>query len=106
MKRILMTSLVLCGLLLFTGCGEKKLNSYEKTMQEYATNYYNSALKGTEGMTSTKITVKQLRNAPTAYFNYDMTKLESCTEDSYVELSINTTDNSIASINYHMECGK
>ena len=36
MKRVLTISLVICGLLMFTGCGETKTNKYEETMKEYS----------------------------------------------------------------------
>ena len=57
MKKVLTISMVLCGLLMFTGCGEVKTNKYEETMKEYAISYYNAHQKGTEGLTSTKISV-------------------------------------------------
>ena len=107
MKKVFMFSFALCCLLLLAGCGEKKNNSYDETMKEYATNYYNAELKGTEGMVTAKITVAQLRTAKDlGYVDYDMTKLSSCTEDSYVDLNINSSTNAVDSVTYHMECGE
>ncbi len=104
MKRVFAVCATLCCLFVVAGC-EEKLNANEKTMKEYATNYYNSMLKGTEGLTTTNITVKQLRDARELnVVDYDMSKLASCTEESYVELTINTTDNSIDKITYHLQC--
>ena len=108
MKKILTISMVL-GLLVFAGCegGKQQANKYEETMKEYAISYYNAHLKGTEGLTSTQITVGQLKDAITKIGdNYDMSKLESCTDDSYVELIINQTNNGVDSVNYHMNCNK
>ena len=94
------------GILLMTGCSEK-LNVYEKTMKEYATGYYNNSVKGTESMTSKIITVSELKTAASfKAINYDMSKLEKCTDSSYVELTINATNNEIENITYHMECEK
>ena len=95
------------GTLVFaTGCGEK-LSSYDKTMKDYATNYYNILLKGSEGLTTYKLTVATLRDAVKQnVVNYDMGKLEKCSDDSYVELTINTSDNEIEKIEYHMTCSK
>lgn len=109
MKKGLTISLVICGLLMFTGCDENgtKTNKYEETMKEYAVSYYNAHQKGTEGLTSTKITVGQLKEAIEKIGdNYDMTKLSSCTDSSYVELIINQTNNDVDSVNYFMECGE
>lgn len=109
MKKGLTISLVLCGLLMFTGCGEEKTktNKYEETMKEYAVSYYNAHLKGTEGLTSTKVSVAQLKDAiEKVGDNYDMSKLSSCKDESYVELIINQTNNQVDNVNYHMQCGK
>ena len=110
MKKGLTISLVLCGLLMFTGCGEEqntpKTTKYEETMKEYAVSYYNAHLKGTEGLTSTKITIAQLKDAIAKIGdNYDMSKLADCKDESYVELIINQTNNNVDSVNYNMQCG-
>lgn len=109
MKKGLTISLVLCGLLMITGCGGEgtKTNKYEETMKEYAVSYYNAHLKGTEGLTSTNISIAQLKDAITKIGdNYDMNKLADCKDESYVELIINQTNNDVDSVNYHMQCGE
>ena len=104
--KIIIVLLVL-SLFVFTGCGEKSKTKYDKTMEEYATNYYNSLLKGTEGLTSTKITVAQLKEAfDLQIVDYDMSKLSACTDESYVELTIDPSNNNISTIDYHMTCEK
>ena len=86
---------------------ETKTSKYEETMKEYAVNYYNAHLKGTEGLTSTNISIAQLKDAIEKIGDsYDMTKLEACKDDSYVELIINQTTNDVDSVNYHMNCGE
>jgi len=111
MKKVLAISLVLCGLFAFTGCGENnnttKTSKYDDTMKEYATNYYNSFQKGTEGLTETNITVGRLKEAVNlGIASYDMSKLAACSDESYVVLKINQTNNDVDSVEYHMECGK
>lgn len=106
MKKILVISLTLCGLFVFTGCGDKEAK-YEKTMREYATNYYNAVLKGTEGLTSYPVSVAKLKDAVAKKIvNFDMSKLSKCTDESYVELIINQTNNEVDSVNFHMSCEK
>lgn len=106
MKKIFAISLVLCGLFTFTGCGNKT-SKYEEIMKEYATNYYNEVLKGTEGLTSYSISVAKLKDAvEKKRVNFDMNKLSGCTDDSYVELIINQTNNEVETVNFHMSCGE
>lgn len=106
MKKIFAVSLVLCGLFVFTGCGDKK-SDYENTMKEYATTFYNTVLKGTEGLTSYPVSVAKLKDAvEKKRVNLDMSKLEKCTDDSYVELIINQTNNEVENVNFHMTCEK
>lgn len=107
MKKVLISAVLVCGLLMFTGCGEEKTNKYEETMKEYAISYYNAHQKGTEGLTSTNVSIAKLKDAIAKVGdNYDMSKLSACTDDSYVELIINQTTNDVDSVNYHMNCGK
>lgn len=106
MKKIFAISLVMCGLFVFAGC-EEKISEYEKTMKDYATSYYNNLQKGTEGLTTVKVTVGQLRKAVELnVVDYDMSKLTNCTDESYVELKINQTNNEVDSIDYHLQCEK
>ena len=112
MKKIFTISLILVGLFTFTACGkqeskEQKETVYESTMKEYAISYYNYALKGTEGLTEKDITVGKLRDAVKQNIvSYDMSKLESCSDDSYVKLIINQTNNDVDKVEFHMSCGE
>jgi len=109
MKKVLAISLVLCGLFIFTGCGEKEteISKYEDAMREYAISYYNSFLKSTESLTEANITVGRLKKAVNlGVASYDMSKLATCSDESYVVLKINQTNNDVDSVEYHMECGK
>lgn len=106
MKRLFAISLVLCGLFVFTGCGNKE-SQYEKTMKEYAVGYYNATLNPTEGLTTYSVSIERLKDAvERKIVNYDMSKLSNCTNDSYVELIINQNTNEVDSVNYHMSCEK
>lgn len=109
MKKLLAVTVVLCSVFVLSGCGKDKLSKTDEAMKEYATNFYNAFQKGTQGMTETNVTVFQLRDAVNKNlikFNIDLSKLEKCTDDSYVTLKINATNNDVDSIEYHMNCSK
>lgn len=108
MRKIITCLLAFSCLVMFTGCEEKtQLSKYDETMKDYATNYYNSFVKGTEGLTEFNITVARLKEAVELNIvNYDMNELSTCTDESYVILKINQTNNDVEDIEYHMECNK
>ncbi len=100
MKKIL---LVLASLVFLVGCNNQK--KYEEAMKEYATQFYNAHQKGQEGLTNPTISIKQLKEAVELVGDdYDLTKLEKCTEDSYVELIIDDTTKDVKEVKYYLEC--
>lgn len=106
MKKVLSLSLALCALVVLSGCGSKN-SKYEETMKEYATNWYNSYVKGTQDLTEKTVSIKDLKDANTyANANYDLSKLKDCTEDSYATIKINKSNNEIESITYNLSCNK
>ena len=102
MKKILITSLLVCAL--FTvGCGSKT-NAKEEAMKEYATKFYELHQKGDNGLTEPKVSIAQLKDGiAQAGDTYDMTKLEGCTDESYVELKVNEAKE-VTDVVYHMTC--
>ncbi len=100
MKKVL---LVLIGLVFLVGCSSQR--KYEETMKEYATQFYNAHQKGQEGLTNPTVSIKQLKEAIEAVGDeYDLTKLEKCTDDSYVELIIDETTKDVTDVKYYLEC--
>lgn len=100
MKKVL---LVLIGLVFLVGCNSQ--SKYEETMKDYATQFYNAHQKGQEGLTNPTVSIKQLKEAIEAVGDeYDLTKLEKCTDDSYVELIIDETTKDVTDVKYYLEC--
>ena len=100
MKKVL---LVLIGLVFLVGCSSQ--SKYEETMKEYATQFYNAHQKDQEGLTNPTVSIKQLKEAIEAVGDeYDLTKLEKCTDDSYVELIIDETTKDVTDVKYYLEC--
>lgn len=100
MKKIL---LVLVGLVFLVGCNSQ--SKYEETMKDYATQFYNAHQKGQEGLTNPTVSIKQLKEAIEAVGDeYDLTKLEKCTDESYVELIIDETTKDVTDVKYYLEC--
>lgn len=106
MRKKLFVTIVICSVFVLVGCGNKETtNNYEETMKEYATEFYNAHLKGTEGLKTTEISIAKLKDAVTKVGDtYDMSKLDKCKDTSYVELQINEEDNSVSKYTFHMEC--
>ncbi len=103
MKKFLLFSVVVCCLFL-VGCGQKK---YEDAMKEYATSFYNNYQKGQEGLTNPTISIKQLKQAIDLQLSgadYDLSKLDKCSENSYVELIIDDTTKDVKDVKYFLEC--
>ena len=100
MKKLL---LVLATLIFLVGCNNQK--KYEEAMKDYAISFYNAYQKGQEGLTNPTISIKQLK-AANEYenTNYDLSKLEKCKDESYIELIINQDTKEIMDIKYYMQC--
>lgn len=100
MKKLL---LVLVTLTLLVGCSNQK--EYEKAMKENATLFYNEYQKGQQGLTNPTISIKQLKDA-NEYVdaNYDLSKLEECKDESYVELIIDQDTKEVTGAKYYMQC--
>ena len=95
--------LVLIALIFLAGCNSQ--SKYEETMKEYATQFYNAHQKGQEGLTNPTISIKQLKEAiEMVGDNYDLTKLDKCTDESYVELVIDETTKDVKDVKYYLEC--
>ncbi len=107
MKKYAVLSVAILSLLA-CGCGNSKAkqSKYEKTMEEYATNYYQTyILDKVEGLDVPEISVANLENANVnGESNYDMKKLSGCTKDSYVSLILNENKRDIDSYEFHMNC--
>lgn len=95
--------LILVIMIFLVGCNSQ--GKYEEAMKNYATKFYNDHQKGQEGLTNPTVSIKQLKDAVEAVGDdYDLTKLEKCTDDSYVELIIDETTKDVKDIKYYLEC--
>lgn len=107
MKKVLSLSLILCSMVALTGCGKDSISKNEETFKEFAIDHYNTYLKGTEGLKEVEISLEKLKDAnERAGANYDIAKLSSCTDDSYVTLKINQTNNEVESVAYNLNCAE
>ena len=106
MKKILLVSIIVGSIALLIGCGSGS-SKYEKTMKEYATTFYNLHQKGNVSQTVPTVSIAQLKEAiEVVGDNYDMTKLEGCSDESYVELVVDETTREITEVKYYLQCGK
>lgn len=105
MKKAIILSIAILSILA-VGCGKKeKLSTYEETMKEYATDYYNSYLKDVNGIDIHQVYISHLENAVNIKGKeYDMTKLEKCKKDSYVDITLKKDSKDIDKMEYHMSC--
>ncbi len=102
MKKILIITALACSLVL-VGCGSQE--KYEEVMKEYATTFYNNYQKGSEGLTNPTVSIKQLKDAnEQVQASFDLTKIEKCSDDSYVELIIDETTKDVKDVKYFLQC--
>ena len=74
-------------------------------MKEYATTFYNNYQKGSEGLTNPTVSIKQLKDAnEQVQASFDLTKIEKCSDDSYVELIIDETTKDVKDVKYFLQC--
>ncbi|MDD2434886.1 MAG: hypothetical protein PHO63_01385 [Bacilli bacterium] len=86
MKKGLVILLVILSFLLI-GCVKDNLDKEEKYLKEYATDYYNKFM--TSKLDSYEITISMLEESnKTDQTDYDLSKLKSCKNDSYVTITI------------------
>ena len=103
---VVTSAALLC--VLAVGCGEGKQESYEKTMEEYARDYYETyILDKVEGLDVPEITIANLENVnANGGANYDLSKLEGCTSTSYVRLILAENGRDIDHVEFNMRCEK
>lgn len=103
MKKALIVTVLTCSLILIVGCGNQ--SKYEETMREYATTFYNNYQKGNEGLTNPTISIQQLKDAnEQVQAGFDLTELEKCSDDSYVELVIDETTKDVQDVKFFLQC--
>ena len=103
MKKIL-AIMVLASSLLLVGCGDQ--SKYEDTMKDYATTFYNNYLKGNEGLPNPyQVSIQQLKDAnEQVQAGFDLTPLEKCTDDSYVELVLDENTKDVQDVKFFLQC--
>ena len=91
------------SLVLLVGCDNQE--KYEEAMSEYATTFYNDYQKGSIGLTNPTISITQLKEAnEMVQANYDLSRLEGCKDQSYVELIIDEETQDVKEIKYFLQC--
>lgn|SRR5574344_652693 len=96
--------LLLFSLLLITGC-TSKVEKYQNTMKEYATDYYENYMITTDADIA-EVNISMLKNVNDLGTDksYDLSSLSKCSDSSYVDMTINSTDKTITNYEFHMEC--
>ena len=74
-------------------------------MKEYATEYFNLHMSGSEFLVDPSISLSDLKNA-VAFMGdrYDLTKLSNCKNESYVTLILDKETNKIIDYKVNLEC--
>lgn len=94
---------IICILITLTGCN--KMSAKEKVMKEYAVDFYNNYLKGYESTEPKTVTIADLKKAVEVVGkDYDLKKLEKCTDESYAELIIDSNTKEVTDVNFYLEC--
>lgn len=107
MKKGLIVSLALISLFA-VGCGkskEEKAKEYEKVMGDYAKNYFETyILNNVEGLDIPEISIQNLKDANNFGSNYDLSKLEGCTNESKARIILDATKRGIDRMEFEMNC--
>ena len=102
MKKVIVLTILACSLIL-VGCDNQ--SEYEEIMRDYATTFYNNYQKGSEGLTTPTISIQQLKDAnEQVQAGFDLTGLEKCTDDSYVELVIDENTKDVQDVKFFLQC--
>lgn len=105
MKKIFALIILIC-VFVVTGCnlfGSKTLK-YQETMEEYGRDYYEKYQKGISTLNSFEVTIELLKNANAQGSNYDLTKLDKCSDSSKISFTINEDTKEIKTVNFEMDC--
>lgn len=103
MKKILVVVVLVCSSIL-VGCGNKS-NEYEELMRSHATTFYNNYLKGNEGLKETTVSIANLKDAnEQVQAGFDLSGLEKCSDDSYVELVIDENTKDVQDVKFFLQC--
>lgn len=100
-KGLIISFVLLCALT--AGCGEKKAK-YEEIMGDYAKAHYEKYMSGFD-IDVPKVSISDLKNANAQInANYDLSKLEKCTDESYVNIIFKAGTKEVEKLEYHLEC--
>lgn len=103
MKKIITLSMIFLSLML-VGCGKKAVD-YETIMETQATAYYEKLLKGKVNLVDKfDVYIWMLKNANANGNNFDLSKLDKCTDMSYTTINYDKKTNEIISFENHLSC--
>lgn len=100
-KGLIISFVLLCALT--AGCGNNQ-SKYEEAMSEYAKEHYEKYMSGFD-IDVPKVSIADLKNANEQInTKYDLSKLEKCTDESYVNIIFKAGTKEIDKFEYHLEC--
>lgn len=108
MKKFLIVTVAVLSLLA-VGCGKKeeketnKKSEEEVVMEKYTKDYYIKFMN--KYLTNPTVTLESLRKSKTdGYTDYDLSKLDKCSDTSYTELVLEEGTNEIIDYKHHLDC--
>ncbi|MFA5603625.1 MAG: hypothetical protein WDA12_02065 [Bacilli bacterium] len=105
MKKIFTLIILIC-VFTVTGCSlvRSKTLKYQEVIEDYGRDYYEKYQKGISTLNSFEVTIELLKNANAQGSNYDLTKLDKCSDSSKISFTINEDTKEIQTVNFEMNC--
>jgi len=100
MKKILIILVV--GIFLLVGCGNKE-EKYKEILRDYAQTYYNEYMSGVDNQIQAEITLGMLKVANEYNDEFDLSKLDKCSDDTTIILNLDEQKN-IVSYEFELKC--
>ncbi len=102
MKKIL----CLCFIMfIITGCGKNKNQEWQNEMKKHATVYYEEYMKNVSGQLQNDISIEAFKNVnKNVGQKFDLKKLSSCKDSSYVTITVDSKTRKITNYTYHLDC--
>lgn len=100
-KGLCICMVILC----ITGCSGQRKNEWEQEMQKHANVYYEKYMKNVNGQTKNEISIQALKDVNAKLGKtFDLQKLKSCKDSSYVTLTVDEKSRTIKNYTYHLDC--
>lgn len=105
MKKVILVVVLVVSLTL-AGCtnDDTRMKNFENAMEEYGKSYFENYVP-VQGMSQVDIRILDLKNAVDhADADYDLSKLDGCTDNSMVKLILKPDSRDIESVEFDMNC--